>query len=102
MTPSLDVIIVSYNTRGELAGCLQSLHAHPPEALARVIVVDNASTDGSQTYVRETWPAVRLHALDRNVGFGAANNIAIRESAADLVLLLNSDTVVSPGALDAL
>ena len=102
MTPSVDVIIVSYNTRRELAGCLESVHAHPPAGLGRVVVVDNASFDGSPVYVRQTWPTVHLHALEKNVGFGAANNIAIRESKADFVLLLNSDTVVPPGALDKL
>jgi len=98
----LDVVTVSHNTRDDLANCLASLHAHPPSALHSIVVVDNASTDGSVALVRERWPAVRVHALDRNVGFGAANNVALRESRADLVLLLNPDTTVSAGNLDVL
>jgi GT2 family glycosyltransferase len=91
-------VVVSHNTRDDLANCLTSLHAHPPASLATVVVVDNASTDGSVALVRERWPEVRVHALDRNIGFGAANNVALRESRADLVLLLNSDTIVSAGS----
>jgi GT2 family glycosyltransferase len=100
--PSVDVVIVSHNTRDDLANCLASLYAHAPSSLNAVVVVDNASTDGSVAMLRERWPAVRVHALDRNIGFGAANNVALRESRADLVLLLNSDTIVTAGQLDAL
>jgi GT2 family glycosyltransferase len=102
MTPGLDVVIVSFNTREDLDACLTSLHAHPPRELRHVVVVDNASTDGSPQHVRDRWPTVRLIALDRNVGFGAANNVAMRQSDADLLLLLNSDTRVPPGAIDTL
>lgn len=102
MTPSIDVIIVSFNTRSDLLTCLASLHAHPPASLGTVFVIDNASSDGSQASVREAWPTVRLIGLDRNVGFGAANNVGLREATADLTLLLNSDTIVPAGALDAL
>ena len=99
---ALDVVIVSHNTRDDLANCLASLYANPPSLLQLVVVVDNASTDGSVALVRERWPAVRVHALERNIGFGAANNVALRASAADLVLLLNSDTIVPAGSLDRL
>jgi GT2 family glycosyltransferase len=102
MRPSLDIVIVSHNTRDDLANCLASLAAHPPSSLNAIVVIDNASTDGSAAQVRKDWPAVRIHALDRNVGFGAANNIALRESRADLVLLLNSDTIVADGVIDGL
>jgi GT2 family glycosyltransferase len=99
---TIDIVIVSYNTREDLDRCLASLAAHPPGALGRTVVVDNASSDGSQAMVQERWPAVDLVALDRNVGFAAANNVAIRESTASHVLLLNSDTVVPDGAIDVL
>lgn len=99
---TLDVIIVSHNTQTDLADCLAALHAHPPAALGRVFVVDNHSTDGSAAFVRSRWPSVALIALDRNVGFGAANNVAIRASTGDLSLLLNSDAVAPPGAIDTL
>ena len=98
----LDVVIVSHNTRADLEVCLRALETAPPRELGRIVVVDNASTDGSPDAVRRGWPNTRLMALDRNVGFGAANNLAIRESEAELVLCLNSDTVASPGAIDTL
>jgi GT2 family glycosyltransferase len=102
MSARLDVVIVSYNTRADLEACLTSVFAHAPDGLGHVFVVDNASTDGSQTLVTEAFPAATLIALERNVGFAAANNVALRRATAPLVLLLNSDTVVPKGALDVL
>ena len=102
MTSPVDIIIVSYNTRAALLECLASVALHPPTTPGRVWVVDNASGDGSVAAVRAAWPRVDVLALERNVGFGTANNVAIRASTAPLVLLLNSDTVVGPGAIDAL
>jgi N-acetylglucosaminyl-diphospho-decaprenol L-rhamnosyltransferase len=96
------IIIVSFNTRAELEACLGSLRAAPPSTPHRVIVVDNASSDGTPEAVRRNWPEVRLIASERNVGFAAANNLAIREAATEFVLLLNSDTLVPAGAIDTL
>jgi len=96
------IIIVSFNTREELEACLASLAAAPPSTSHRVVVVDNASSDGTAEAVRRNWPAVRLIASDRNVGFAAGNNLAIREADSEFVLLLNSDTLVPAGAVDAL
>jgi hypothetical protein len=98
----LDVIIVSYNTRAETLACLASLFAAPPAGLQRVFVVDNASSDGSADAVRQAWPDVVVVALDRNIGFGPANNVALRRASGELVLLLNSDTTLPPGSIDAL
>lgn len=102
MSADLDIVVVSYNTRADLVACLTSVFVNPSHRLRDVFVVDNASSDGSAEAVRAEWPAVRLMALKSNVGFAAANNIAIRESTAPFVLLLNSDTVVPVGAIDAL
>lgn len=102
MTTAVDVIIVNHNTREELLACLASLFRERPAALARVFLVDNASTDGSAAAVRSAWPAVEVIALDRNAGFAAANNVALRRATAPLVLLLNSDTIVPAGAIDRL
>ena len=98
----LTIIIVSFNTRAELEACLASIAAAPPSAAHGIIVVDNASSDGSPDAVRRNWPGVRLIASGRNLGFAAANNMGIREAASEFVLLLNSDTLVPPGAIDAL
>lgn len=102
MTPTLDILIVNHNTREDLGRCLASIHQAPPAGLRRVVVVDNASTDGSVDQVGREWPQVALIGLARNCGFAAANNIGLRTSQADLVLLLNSDTVVPAGAVDRL
>jgi GT2 family glycosyltransferase len=102
MTPPVDVIIVSYNTRRDLDACLASLAALIPTPLGRVVVVDNASTDGTVDAVRRDWPHVDLVALDTNIGFGAANNIGFARCTSTLVLLLNSDTFVPPGAIETL
>jgi hypothetical protein len=102
MTPAVDVIIVNFNTKDEVRRCLASLDLHRPAALAQVFVVDNGSTDGSAGAIRAGWPSVQVTRLDRNVGFAAANNVALRMARAPLVLLLNSDTVVPAGAVDLL
>jgi hypothetical protein len=99
---TLDVIIVSYNTREDTLACLRSIFAAPPAGLGRVRVVDNASTDGSVDAIRAAFPRVETVALASNAGFGAANNVALRKSDAALALLLNSDTLVRPGAIDGL
>ena len=98
----LSTIVVSYNTRGDLSNCLQSLATFPPSCAHEVIVVDNASSDGSPEHVRASFPAVRLIESGANRGFAAANNLGIRAASHDLVLLLNSDTLVPAGALDAM
>jgi N-acetylglucosaminyl-diphospho-decaprenol L-rhamnosyltransferase len=102
LTADVRVIIVSYNTRADLEACLDSIFATPPACLAGVTVVDNASTDGSPEMVRSRWRAVELVALDTNAGFGAANNVALRQCRQPLALLLNSDTIARPGAIDTL
>lgn len=98
----LDIIIVSFNARADLERCLHSLHAAPPGMPHRVIVVDNASSDGSAETVRRGWPDVQVIELPANAGFAAANNVGIRTGRGDMILLLNSDTIVPAGAIDRL
>lgn len=100
--PDLAIIIVSHNTRADLEGCLRSLHDHPPKVSNEIVVVDNASTDGSPDLVRRRWPAVHLIEPGQNVGFARGSNLGIRETRSALVLLLNSDTIVPAGMIDAL
>jgi N-acetylglucosaminyl-diphospho-decaprenol L-rhamnosyltransferase len=100
--PSLDIIIVSFNARADLGACLESLDRHPPAVPHAVVVIDNASSDGSAGWVAARWPHVRLIAQAENIGFARANNVGLRATRGDLVLLLNSDTVVPAAALDAL
>jgi N-acetylglucosaminyl-diphospho-decaprenol L-rhamnosyltransferase len=99
----LSIVIVSYNTRGLLRGCLDSVLASLGSGLSfEVFVVDNASADGSAAMIREDFPQVHLLANPKNQGFAASNNQAIRESSGRYVLLLNPDTVARQGALQRL
>ncbi|HEU5098328.1 MAG TPA: glycosyltransferase family 2 protein [Roseiflexaceae bacterium] len=119
--PSLAIVIVSYNTRDLLRDCLRSIEVGS-DCTLDIWVVDNASRDSSAAMVRADFP--RVHVIDspRNGGYAYANNLALRQvmghggwglgesaltpdpqpATPDYVLLLNPDTVVPPGALDAL
>jgi GT2 family glycosyltransferase len=99
---TLAIIIVSYNTKSDLENCLQSLHEHPPAVPHEIVVVDNASRDGSVEAVRGRWPHVTLLPMHSNVGFASANNAGIRRTESELILLLNSDTIAPKGAIDRL
>jgi hypothetical protein len=101
MTTSLSIVIVSFNARAHLVNCLESLRAAPPATPHVIVVVDNASTDASVDGAR-AFEAVQVIEMGRNAGFAAANNAGIRGSSGELVLLLNSDTIVPPGAIDRL
>jgi N-acetylglucosaminyl-diphospho-decaprenol L-rhamnosyltransferase len=98
----LTIVIVTYNSRRDLEPCLTALTANPPRIDHDIAIVDSASTDGTPKYARGSWPRVRLLEAGSNLGFAAANNLGIRATASELVLLLNPDTVVGPGAIDAL
>ncbi len=94
------IIIVSWNVRKPLQDCLESIFRLPQiEQPKQVIVVDNASTDGTVTMVREQFPTVMLVANPDNKGFAAANNQGIRLTDAPAILLLNPDTIAHAGSL---
>lgn len=97
----LEVVVVSHGAEALLRRCLRSLEEHPIAAgEMRVTVVDSGSPDATPDMVEREFPAVRLLRCG-NVGFSAANNLALRESEATAVLLLNPDTEVYAGTLDA-
>jgi N-acetylglucosaminyl-diphospho-decaprenol L-rhamnosyltransferase len=98
--PALDVVIVSYRSRDLLARCLDSLRAHPPSGPLKVVVVDNASGDGTAALVRASYPEVDLIAADTNLGFAAATNLGAARGDAPYLLALNPDTALTDGALD--
>ena len=102
MSPAndLEVVIVSHGAEALLRRCLASLRAHPPAAAMRVTVVDSGSPDATPEMVAREFPEVRL-VRESNIGFSAANNLVLRETEADAVLLLNPDTEVYAGSLDA-
>jgi N-acetylglucosaminyl-diphospho-decaprenol L-rhamnosyltransferase len=100
-TVDLEVVVVSHGAEALLRRCLASLRAHPAaDTETRVTVVDSGSADGTPDMVAREFPEVRL--LRRgNIGFSAANNLVLRESGAAAMLLLNPDTEVYAGTLDA-
>jgi hypothetical protein len=99
-TPVISVIIASYNTRELLSRCLASIDGAPAERACEVLVVDDASSDGSPEMVRGRFPEVRLIVNRENRGYAYSNNLAIAKSRGRFVYLLNSDTEVFAGALD--
>ncbi|MGD0629535.1 MAG: glycosyltransferase family 2 protein [Terracidiphilus sp.] len=108
---AVSVIVVSFNTRGLLRDCIQSILAEcgqlPAGTTAEILIVDNASTDGSPEMVAEMMDAefgaprtpVRLMRSDVNLGFAAANNLAMEAARGRYMVLLNSDAYFRPGAL---
>ncbi|HUS14027.1 MAG TPA: glycosyltransferase family 2 protein [Chloroflexia bacterium] len=110
MEDGLSIIIVSWNVRALLDACLRSIsnglagdagRSQTPQ-WAQIIVVDNASTDGTVEWLRTAWPAVRVIANAENLGFGRANNAGMAAAGGAWLLLLNPDTIVAPGALATL
>lgn len=96
---SVAIIIINYNTCQELQACLGSIK---PEEAGKVVVVDNNSSDGSVEMVKSKYPWVTLHANRTNLGYGAAANRAIAGCTTQYVVLLNSDTLLPAGAVEAL
>lgn len=98
--PELEIVIVSHGAEALLRRCLASLREHPASVPTRVTVVDSGSPDGTPDMVEREFGEVRLIRCE-NIGFSAANNVVLREDEAAAVLLLNPDTEVRAGALDA-
>ena len=98
-TPRLSVIIVNLNTAPWLWRCLAALQSQDVLADIEVVVVDNASTDGVAEQLERRFDFCKLVRLEETVGFGQANNIGTQHATAPLMLFLNPDTEVHPGAL---
>lgn len=99
---AVSVIIVSWNTRDLLEACLASVLSSEGVGRLDIVVIDNASIDGSLNTVTERFPAVRTIANPDNRGFAAATNQGIAVTSTPIILLLNSDTEVAPDAIRAL
>ncbi len=97
----LSVVIVSWNCRAELLDCLQSVVRHPCSGTQEIIVVDNASSDGTVEAVHLRFPAVRVFETGANIGFARAANLGLKTTEGEYILFLNPDTLVPAGALDA-
>lgn len=100
-TPDLSVVTVTYECRRHVLALLDDLAAARADVTLEVLVIDNASSDGTVAAIRAAHPWVDVEALSENVGFGRANNRAILRARAPFVALLNPDTRVTGGALAA-
>jgi len=95
----LSILIVNWNTCELIDDSITSILAHLPEFEFEIIVVDNASTDGSASLIRRNFPQIHLIENHENIGFARAVNQALEESLGEYVLLLNSDTLIPPNQL---
>ena len=95
----LTVIIVSYNVRHYLDGCLASVQKSLHDIDGEVYVVDNASTDDTLSVLPTKYPQVHFIGNEENMGFASANNMAIRQTSSEYVLLLNPDTLIEENTL---
>lgn len=104
MEPLVSIIVLNYNGREDTLACLQSLE-HLMYPRTQVIVVDNASSDGTEAAVRESFPKVSFIQTGANLGFTGGNNVGIKQAlaeGADYILLLNNDTIVAPDFINVL
>jgi GT2 family glycosyltransferase len=100
--PKLSLVIVNWNTREYLAACLTSVQNALPAEAAEVIVVDNASTDGSAQMVRDCFPSCRLVANDTNQGFSGGINDGLKNARGHYIVILNPDIVLGKGVVEEL
>jgi hypothetical protein len=99
LEPCVSAIVVTYESRDFIGGCLDDLFRTGAEWIAECWVVDNASRDGTADLVRDKFPQVHLVANGENVGFGRAVNAAAGQAQGEFLLLLNPDTAAEPGAI---
>jgi GT2 family glycosyltransferase len=99
---AISVVIVGWNAKHYLELCLESLAKAPQRRSTEVLVVDNASTDGSVEMIETKFPWVKLIKSSENLGFAKGNNVAIRQCQGRYIALVNPDVIVFPGCLDAL
>ncbi len=98
----LSIVIVNWNTKDLLLGCLKSVFATVQGLAYEVIVLDNASPDGSAQAVRHAFPQVKLIESQKNLGFAGGNNYALAQASGATILLLNPDTLALEGAINTL
>jgi len=100
--PELSIIIVSFNDKPHLEECLSSIEENTQNMNLEILIVDNNSSDGSQEFIKQNYPQIKLITNEENVGFAKANNRGFREGKGEFFLFLNTDTVIYPNALSLL
>ena len=100
--PSVSIVIVSYNTKDMTVACIESVRKFASADEHEIIIVDNASTDGSADLIQQRFPDIKLIRSTINLGFAGANNLAARHASADYILLLNPDTLILDNAIGKL
>ena len=93
--PDISIIIVNWKVKDLLQKCIDSILTYHNDYQVEIFVVDNDSQDGSSEMIKNDYSQVNLIALSKNIGFGAANNIAIKQAKADYIFLLNPDTEIT-------
>lgn len=102
MTPPITIILLNYNTKSLTLECLANVIPYATGRGWQIIVVDNASEDDSAEAIATRFPSVHLIRNDRNLGYAGGNNLGLRQANGDVVVLLNSDVIVSPEGLSSL
>src|SRR5579883_1782889 len=96
----LSILIVNWNTKEHLLNCLESIRNHPPSSPFEVIVIDNASADGSYEAAMERFPEFKVIQSGSNLGYAEGNNLAFSKAAGDFCLTLNPDTIFEDDSLE--
>src|SRR5690242_10182056 len=99
-SPVVSIVIVTWNGKRYAMECLQSLRDCNIQVPVEIVVVDNASADGTPEAIRACFPEVHLIETGANLGFAKGNNIGIAQTRGEYICLINSDVVVSPGCIE--
>ncbi len=91
----LSIIIVNYNVKEFLQNLIHSIEKASLNLTKEILIVDNASDDGSVEFIKEKFPQIKLIANQKNLGFGKANNIGLKQANGKYILLINPDTLVA-------
>src|SRR5215469_8381035 len=98
----ISVVIVGWNAKHYLELCLESLVSAPPRRSTEIIVLDNASSDGSGEMIKSRFPQVKVIRSEENLGYPRGSNVAIRQCTGRYIALVNPDVTVFPDCLDNL
>lgn len=99
---NLSIVVINWNSRDYLAKCLESIRHQRLTSDTEVVVVDSASYDGSESLVKDRFPEVDFIQSPENIGYGRCCNLGARAARGDLLLILNPDTELKPGAVAAM